>query len=94
MAERSNHAILFDQEMKILDSSICDKEYAGTCGEIVDITKEGIVVKTEDGAITLKKIKPLNIVMKLQYVNGHPVAKVSDDKLDEVLRYAQFIKEK
>ena len=25
-------------------------------------------------------VKPLNIVMKLQYVNGHPVAKVSDDK--------------
>ena len=25
-------------------------------------------------------VRPLNIVMKLQYVNGHPVAKVSDDK--------------
>ena len=73
-----SNAIIFDQEMKVLDSSICDKEYSGTCGEIVDITKEGIVVKTKDGAVTLKKIKPFGkkAMDAVSYVNG-----IGKDKL-------------
>ena len=52
----SANAILFDEEMKIYESIISDKEYKGTCGEIVDITKQGIVVKTNDGAIDRKSV--------------------------------------
>ena len=66
------NAILFDDEMKIYDSIINDKEYKGSCGEIVDITKQGIVVKTNDGSITITKIKPFGKKMMdaTSYVNG------------------------
>ena len=66
------NAILFDDEMKIYDSVINDKEYNGTCGEIVDITKEGIVVKTKDSAVILTKIKPFGkkLMDSNSYVNG------------------------
>ena len=72
------NAILFDDEMKIYDSFINDKEYKGTCGEIVDITKQGIVVKTNDGSITITKIKPFGKKMMdaTSYVNG-----IGKDKL-------------
>ena len=53
----SAYAVLDDQEMKIYDSEILDKDFsAKTCGEIVDVNKEGIVVKTVDGSIVLKTI--------------------------------------
>lgn len=64
---------LFDLEMKIYESIINDKKYEqAVCGEIVDIIKEGIVVKTQDGSIILTKIKPFGKKMMdaSSYVNG------------------------
>ena len=72
------NAILFGGEMKIYDSIISDKEYKGINGEIVDITKQGIVVKTNDGSIIITKIKPFGKKMmdSNSYVNG-----IGKDKL-------------
>ena len=69
----SAYAVLDDQEMKIYDSEILDKVFSTKlCGEIVDVNKEGIVVKTSDGAIVLKTIKPFGKKMmnSRDYVNG------------------------
>lgn len=69
----SAYAVLDNQEMKIYDSEILDKEFSTkTCGEIVDVNKEGIVVKTVDGSIVLKIIKPFGKKMMnaKDYVNG------------------------
>ena len=67
-----SNAILFDQEMKILDSKILDKKYSSVCGEIVDTTKEGIVVSTGDGSILLTKLKPFGkkAMDAGSYING------------------------
>ena len=72
------NAILFGGEMKIYDSIISDKEYKGINGEIVDITKQGIVVKTNDASIIITKIKPFGKKMmdSNSYVNG-----IGKDKL-------------
>ena len=72
------NAILFGGEMKIYDSIISDKKYKGSNGEIVDITKQGIVVKTNDGSIIITKIKPFGKKMmdSNSYVNG-----IGKDKL-------------
>ena len=70
---------LFDQEMKIYGSIIYNKKYEqASCGEIVDIVKEGIVVKTQNGSIILTKIKPFGKKMMdaSSYVNG-----IGKDKL-------------
>ena len=74
----SSNAILEDQEMKILESKIGNGNYTGVCGEIVDITKEGIIVKTSDGVIILTKIKPFGkkAMDSSSYVNG-----IGKDKL-------------
>ena len=74
----SSNAILFSEEMKILESKIGNGNYTGTCGEIVDITREGIVVKTLDGTIILTKIKPFGkkLMDANSYVNG-----IGKDKL-------------
>ena len=74
----SSNSILFGEEMKILESKIGSDNYSGTCGEIVDITKEGIVVKTSDGSIILTKIKPFGkkLMDANSYVNG-----IGKDKL-------------
>ena len=68
----SSNAIVDNEEMKILESKIYDKNYSGKCGEIVDVTKEGIVVKTLDGSIILTKIKPFGkkLMDANSYVNG------------------------
>ncbi len=69
----SANAILFDQEMKLLESKISTNLYSNhECGEIVEVTKEGIVVKTEDGAVILTKIKPFGkkVMDAGSYVNG------------------------
>lgn len=68
----SSNAIIDNEEMKILESKIYDKNYSGKCGEIVDVTKEGIVVKTLDGSIILTKIKPFGkkLMDANSYVNG------------------------
>lgn len=72
------YGILDDKEMKIYSSVISAKKYNGTYGEIVDITKEGIVVKTLDCAIIIKRIKPFGKkeMDAFSYVNG-----VGRDKL-------------
>lgn len=74
----SSNVILFDEEMKVLESKMVDKKYSGECGEIVEISKEGIIVKTLDGAVILTKIKPFGKKMMdaVSYVNG-----VGKDKL-------------
>ena len=74
----SSNAILDEQEMKILESKIGSGNYSGSCGEIVDITKEGIVVKTQDGSVVLTKIKPFGkkLMDANSYVNG-----IGKDKL-------------
>lgn len=72
------NAILFGNEMKIYDSVCLQDTYEGKCGEIVSITKDGIVVKTGDGVVALTKIKPFGKKMMdaSSYVNG-----VGKDKL-------------
>lgn len=75
----SAYAVLDNNEMKIYDSEILTKTFISkTCGEIVDVTKEGIVVKTKDGAVILKTIKPFGkkMMSATDYVNG-----VSKDNL-------------
>ena len=68
----SANAIIFDNEMKIYESKILDKKYNGVCGEIVDITKEGIVVCTKDSSVVITKLKPFGKKMMdaSSYVNG------------------------
>ena len=68
----SSNAILDEKEMKIYKSIISSKNYNGEYGEIVDITKEEIVVKTGDAAIILTEVKPFG-KKKMDansYVNG------------------------
>ncbi|MCI8460747.1 MAG: methionyl-tRNA formyltransferase [Bacilli bacterium] len=66
------YAVLDEKEMKIYSSSILDKKYKGSCGEIVDVTKEGIVVVTGDASIILKEVKPFGKkrMDACSYVNG------------------------
>ncbi len=68
----SANAILFDKELKVYESKISDKTYNGKCGEIVDVNKEGIVVKTGDTSIILTIIKPFGKkkMDAYSYVNG------------------------
>ena len=74
----SSNVIIFGEEMKVLESKIGSGNYSGSCGEIVDCTKEGIVVKTSDGTIILTKIKPFGkkLMDAVSYVNG-----IGKDKL-------------
>ena len=53
-----SNALLDNKEMKIYSCSLINKEYKGKCGEIVDVTKEGLVVMCSDGAIVIKELKP------------------------------------
>ena len=68
----SANAVIFDKEMKIYSSKISEKKYNGVCGEIVDVTKEGIVVCTGDSSIILTEIKPFGKkkMDAYSYVNG------------------------
>ncbi len=68
----SSYALLFNEEMKIYESRILDKEYKGICGEIVEITKEGIIVKTKDSSILITKVKPFGkkLMNTSSYING------------------------
>ena len=65
------NATLFNEEMKIYESKILDKKY-NSVGEIVDVTKEGIVVSTSDGSILITKLKPFGkrLMDAYSYVNG------------------------
>lgn len=66
------NATLDQNEMKIYDSIPDTKTYSGQCGEIVEVTSKGIVVKTGDGSILLTKIKPFGkkSMDASSYVNG------------------------
>ena len=68
----SANAVFLGGEMKILESKMLDKEYKGKCGEVVDVTKEGIVVSTGDGSLVITKIKPFGkkLMDAVSYVNG------------------------
>ena len=68
----SANALFDGYEMKVYESFIMDKSYHGQCGEIVDVIKEGIVVKTGDGCIVLTMIKPFGKkkMDASSYVNG------------------------
>ncbi len=68
----SANVMLDGNEMKVYNSTISTNKYNGACGEIVDVNKEGIVVKTGDGAIVLTEIKPFGKKRMLasSYVNG------------------------
>ncbi len=68
----SANAILDGLEMKFYASEILSKTYSGSFGEIVDVTKKGIVVKTLDGAILITEIKPFGKKRMLasSYLNG------------------------
>lgn len=68
----SANVILDGNEMKVYSSMISDKSYSGKCGEIVDVTKQGIVVKTGDGAIIITEVKPFGKkrMDASSYVNG------------------------
>ena len=66
--------VVFDnQEMKVYESKILDKKYNSLPGEIVDITKEGIVVSTKDRSILITKIKPFGkkLMDATSYINGY-----------------------
>lgn len=69
----SANAILDSKEMKIYDSYVLNKEYEGVPSEIVDIVKDGIVVKAGDGAVVLTSVKPFGKkkMDAKSYVNGY-----------------------
>ena len=80
----SANTILDDLEIKVYSSYIYDKEYNGECGEIVDVIKDGIVVKTRDSSIVITELKPFGKkrMFTRDYVNG-----IGKDKLiGKVLR--------
>ena len=69
----SANAILDDNEMKIYSSIIGDRTFNNKAnGEICDVTKKGISVKTSDGEIILTDIKPFGKkrMDAYSYVNG------------------------
>lgn len=70
--EPSANALLDNNEIKIYTCKIINNKYDGDSGKIVEITKEGIVVKTNDGAVVLKEIKPFGKkrMDAYSYVNG------------------------
>ena len=68
----SANVLLDGNEMKVYNSCISSRSYSGKVGEIVDVTKEGIVVKTGDGALVLTEVKPFGKkrMDASSYVNG------------------------
>ena len=59
--------------MKLLASEIYNQTYPkAQYGEIVEVNKKGIVVKTGDGSILLTKVKPFGkkTMDASSYVNG------------------------
>ena len=69
----SANVILDGQEMKVYNSIIGDRTFNNKSnGEICDITKKGISVKTSDGEIILTEIKPFGKkrMDAVSYVNG------------------------
>lgn len=67
---------LYGERIKILDSQIYNQDNINTeSGTIVDIVKEGIVVKTGDGTILIKTVQPPNKgkMDAYSYVNGYKI---------------------
>ncbi len=67
-----SYALLDEKEIKIYDSIDNKTKYKGKCGEIVSVTKEGIIVITNDGSIILKEVKPFSKkkMKATDFVNG------------------------
>ena len=75
----ASYAILDGLEMKIIHCEISDKKYPDNkCGEIVEVSKKGIVVVSGDGSVVLTKIKPFGkkVMDAGSYING-----ISKDKI-------------
>lgn len=72
------NAVLDGVEFKIYDSIIVESNYNGKPGEVVDIVKNGIVVKTGNGCVAITSIKPSgkSRMDASSYVNG-----IGKDKL-------------
>lgn len=66
------YVIFNEKEMKVYSAIISDKKYKGEAGEIVDTTKEGIVVCTKDAAIILTEVKPFGRgrMSAVAFING------------------------
>jgi len=52
------YSLLDDLSIKIYDSEEVDKEFIGTCGEIVEVLKDRFIVKVKDGGIAIKEVQP------------------------------------
>ncbi|HHU60144.1 TPA: methionyl-tRNA formyltransferase [bacterium] len=70
--EPGAYALLDDEIIKIYEAVEIDKEYKGENGQIVDTTKDLIIVKVSDGALGLKRIKPASkkVMLVRDYLNG------------------------
>lgn len=67
------YTLLNDLSMKIFSCEEIDKEFVGVNGEIVDVSKDSIVVKVKDGAIAIKEIQPSGKKRMLvrDFINGN-----------------------
>ncbi len=76
--EPSAYTILDNKEIKVYKAKPLDTKYNGECGQILDITKQGIIVKTKDASILIEEIKPFskNKMSSVAFVNG-----IGKDKL-------------
>ena len=56
----------------MINIKIGDKEYKGKNGQIVDVTREGLVVKVKDGSLLITdiKIEGKGRVLVKDYLNG------------------------
>lgn len=53
----SAYTLLDGKTFKIWDADVLDKEYAGVCGEIVEVLKDRIIVKTGNGALAINELQ-------------------------------------
>ena len=51
------YATLGDKTIKIWDADVLEGDYDGKCGEIVDLTKDSIIVKTGKGCLAIKELQ-------------------------------------
>ena len=67
------YTILDNVAIKIWGSEEIDKIYDGQCGEIVDVLKDKIIVKVNDGAIAIKELQVAGKKKMLvkDYLNGN-----------------------
>ena len=43
--------------LKLWDADVVEKEYEGVCGQVVEVTKDSLVVKTGKGGLSLKELQ-------------------------------------